>query len=169
MDWGKGITNCVWSCVISFCALCLLIMAIYQKRNKGADFEVPPSFPPPYLHPLGIPLKDNSIKLVPLPQVQHTISPAPPSYKSHSSRSERSKRSRSRSPSRLPRPAGHVRSRSASNPIISDKQKEQVKGKNYSRTLTQPQRRKLQFKEDIKPIRQQIKLPLTGIQNKSYC
>ena len=76
-------------------------MAIYQKRNKGADFEVPPSFPPPYLHPLGIPLKDNNVKLIPLPQVQQTISPAPPSYKSHSSRSERSRRSRSRSPTKL--------------------------------------------------------------------
>ena len=68
-----------------------------------------------------------------------------------------------------PRPAGHVRSRSASNPITTERRKEQVQVKHHSRTLTQPQRRKLQFKEDTKPMRQQIQLPLTGIQNKSYC
>ena len=109
MDWGKGsvllyfryfskrisgITNCVWTCGISFCSFILLSCAIYQKKHKSTDFEVPPSFPPPYLHPLGIPLKEHAPVVV--------LSPAPPSYKSsHHSSHTSSSRPRPRSPSKL--------------------------------------------------------------------
>ena len=78
-DWGGGLSLHIWTCGVTFLAvICQLTGYLVSflnysyvcltkrfklERNKAQHLT--PSFPPPYQHPLGVPLKET-IELKPV-------------------------------------------------------------------------------------------------------
>ena len=97
-DWGGGLTSHMWTCGITFlavvCQLTGYLVSVelkLQLKNVSLHFgginnsniqlernkaeHLTPSFPPPYQHPLGVPLKETiELKPVTFPTTELKVS-----------------------------------------------------------------------------------------------